>query len=82
MEKVLVTIAIATYGIGIVGWLYNWWQACAFLKVKKARSFYFWFNVFFQEKFLEEGQGYRKKALIYLLVQIIPLIILILLSGK
>ena len=80
--NILTATLIVIFVISAIAWLFNWSQACSFLKEPKALSFYFWPNVFFSEKFKPEGNKYRKKALVFLLLQAIPLIIMLIFSGK
>ena len=71
LSGILVLIFIAS----VIAWLFNWSQACSFLKEPKAFSFFFWPIVFNAEMFKPEGEKYRKKSLIYLALQLLPLII-------
>ena len=77
---IITVILIIVFIVSAISWYFNWSQACSFLKEPKALSFYFWPNVFFSEKFKPEGEEYRKKSLIYLFLQILPLIILMVIN--
>lgn len=73
--NILEITLIAAFIFSVIAWLYNWLQACSFLKEPGALSFYMWPSVFFPEKFKPEGEKYRKKALIFLYLQAFPVII-------
>ena len=80
--EILSTILIIVFIVSVIAWLFNWSQACSFLKEPNALSFFFWPNVFFSEKFKPEGEEYRKKSLNYLFLQILTLTILMVINGK
>ena len=78
--EILAVSLIIIFIVSVIAWLFNWSQACSFLKEPKALSFFFWPNVFLSEKFKPEGEEYRKKALIYLFLQILILTIFMLIN--
>ncbi len=82
MEKLTLTILLIIYGVSVIGWFYNWWQATSYLKEQKALSFLCWHYAFASSMFLEEGHAYRKKSLLFILLQIIVGIILVVTSAK
>ena len=71
LEISLITIFV----ISVIVWLYNWSQACLFLKEPNALSLFMWPSMFFSEKFIPEGEKYRKKALIFFYIQLFPVVI-------
>ena len=77
MELLVVIILLGTYVFGVIAWIINWSHACSFLKEPRALCFFWWHIAFFSDQFKPEGEPYRKKSLIYLLVQVVPLIVLI-----
>ena len=80
--EILTALLIIIFIVSVVAWLFNWSQACSFLKEPKALSFFFWPNVFSSEKFKPEGEEYRKKSLIYLFLQILILTIFMLINEN
>ena len=78
--EILSIALVLIYIAGAVLWLYYWSQACYFLKEQSALSFFWWPLAFFPDKFKPEGDFYRKKSLVYLLVQILPLIIFVIIQ--
>jgi len=75
--EILSIILLGIYVFGVIAWLINWSHACSFLKEPQALCFFLWPKAFFPDQFKPEGNRYRKKSLIYLLVQAIPIIIFI-----
>jgi len=81
MEIVLIITAII-YAFSVIAWLFNWSQACSFLKEPKALSFFIWPIAFIPEKFKPEGNNYRKKTVNYLLLQLLTIIIIFIVSNE
>lgn len=80
--EILSSITLVIFIVSVIGWLFTWSKACSFLKEPTALSFFFWPNIFLAEKFKAEGEGYRKKSLIFLFAQLLALTILMVVNGN
>ena len=80
--ETLSIILVIIFIISVIAWLFNWSQTCSFLKEPNALVFYLWTTVFFPEKFKPEGEKYRKKTLIFLLLQFSAIIVFFIINEK